>query len=109
MTAVGGQVWWADDITVAYAAQKAWLLNDTVKNNILFGQPYIRERYEAILEACALKSDLEILPAGKELYSSAPVVLVVRREKRIFVLGAEPGDKNFRRPTEYFCAKSVCA
>ena len=69
MTAVGGQVWWADDITVAYAAQKAWLLNDTVKNNILFGQPYIHERYEAILEACALKSDLEILPAGKELYS----------------------------------------
>ena len=65
MTTVGGQVLWADDVTVAYAAQKAWLLNDTVKNNILFGQPYIRERYEAILQACALNSDLEILPAGK--------------------------------------------
>ena len=66
MTTVGGQVLWADDATVAYAAQKAWLLNNTVKNNILFGQPYIRERYEAIVEACALKSDLEILPAGDE-------------------------------------------
>ncbi|XP_028395271.1 ATP-binding cassette sub-family C member 9-like [Dendronephthya gigantea] len=66
MTPVGGQVLWADDVTVAYAAQKAWLLNDTVKNNILFGQPFIRERYDAILQACALKSDLEILPAGDE-------------------------------------------
>lgn len=64
MSAVGGQVVWANDVTVAYAAQKAWLLNNTVKNNILFGQPYIKERYEAILQACALKSDLEILPAG---------------------------------------------
>lgn len=65
MTTVDGQVIWADDVTVAYATQKPWLLNDTVKNNILFGQPYIHERYVAILEACAMKSDLEILPAGK--------------------------------------------
>ena len=65
MTSVGGQVLWANDVTVAYAAQKPWLLNNTVKNNILFGQPFIRERYESILEACALKNDLEILPAGK--------------------------------------------
>ena len=65
MTSVGGQVLWANDVTVAYAAQKPWLLNNTVKNNVLFGQPFIRERYKSILEACALKSDLEILPAGK--------------------------------------------
>ena len=65
MSSVGGQVLWANDVTVAYAAQKPWLLNNTVKNNILFGQPFIRERYESILEACALKNDLEILPAGK--------------------------------------------
>lgn len=65
MTSVDGQVLWADDVTVAYSAQKAWLLNDTVKNNILFGQPFIRERYDAILQACSLKSDLEILPAGE--------------------------------------------
>lgn len=65
MTPVGGQLLWANDVTVAYAAQKAWLLNNTVKQNILFGQPYIRERYESILDACALRSDLDILPAGK--------------------------------------------
>ena len=64
MTTVGGQVVWSNDCTVAYAAQKPWLLNDTVKNNILFGQPLERERYEAILEACAMKSDLEVFLAG---------------------------------------------
>ena len=64
MATVGGQVIWADDCTIAYAAQKPWLLNDTVKNNILFGRPFDRERYEAILEACAMKSDLDVFPAG---------------------------------------------
>ena len=28
--------------TVAYCAQQAWLLNDTVKNNILFGSELMR-------------------------------------------------------------------
>ena len=61
---------WANDATVAYGAQKPWLLNNTVKNNILFGQPFINARYQAILEACSLKSDLEILPAGEtDVYS----------------------------------------
>lgn len=64
MTLLDGQVLWANDVTVAYAAQKAWLLNNTVKNNILFGQPYIRERYETVLQACVLQSDLAVLPAG---------------------------------------------
>lgn len=50
--------------SIAYCSQSAWLLNDTVKNNILFSNPYIESRYNAVVEACGLKRDFEILKAG---------------------------------------------
>lgn len=52
--------------TVAYCSQQAWLLNDTLKNNILFASDFDEDRYNAVLEACALKRDLEILDAGDQ-------------------------------------------
>ncbi|KAJ3027867.1 UNVERIFIED_CONTAM: hypothetical protein HDU68_002956, partial [Siphonaria sp. JEL0065] len=50
--------------TVAYVAQTAFLLNATIRDNILFGQPYNEARYRAVIEACALVRDLEILEGG---------------------------------------------
>lgn len=56
----------ADGMTnsLAYCSQAAWLLNDTVRNNILFNSPYNEARYEAVVEACGLKRDFSILSAG---------------------------------------------
>lgn len=51
---------------VAYCAQQAWLLNDTLKNNILFASEFNESRYRAVIEACALTRDLEILEAGDQ-------------------------------------------
>lgn len=51
---------------IAYLQQQAWIQNASLKDNILFGKPFDRDRYEKIIEACALKTDLEILPAGDE-------------------------------------------
>lgn len=50
--------------SVAYCSQSAWLLNETIRNNIIFSQPYIPERYDRVVEACGLSRDLQILPAG---------------------------------------------
>ncbi|CCD26193.1 putative ATP-binding cassette multidrug transporter VMR1 NDAI_0H00190 [Naumovozyma dairenensis CBS 421] len=50
--------------SIAYCSQGAWLLNDTVRNNILFNSPYNEARYNAVVEACCLKRDFEILKAG---------------------------------------------
>ncbi|KAK6541507.1 hypothetical protein TWF694_007315 [Orbilia ellipsospora] len=50
--------------SVAYCAQQAWLVNDTIKNNILFASKYDEERYRAVLFACSLERDLEILDKG---------------------------------------------
>ncbi|KAJ3393133.1 hypothetical protein HDU92_007964 [Lobulomyces angularis] len=49
---------------VAYCSQTAWCLNSTVRENILFGRPYDKERYNTVIEACALIKDLETLPNG---------------------------------------------
>lgn len=52
--------------TVAFCAQQAWLLNDTIRNNITFGAEYVQSRYDAVIKACALERDLQILDAGDE-------------------------------------------
>lgn len=45
---------------VAYCAQQAWLLNDSIRNNILFGQPMDENRYRQVITACALRRDFKI-------------------------------------------------
>ena len=50
--------------TVAYTAQEPWIQNATLRDNILMGNEYDEERYASVLDACALQTDLELLPAG---------------------------------------------
>lgn len=52
--------------SVAYCSQSAWLLNGTIKENILFATPYEEKRYKETIEACGLKRDFEILAAGDQ-------------------------------------------
>ncbi|KAJ7926965.1 hypothetical protein B0H13DRAFT_1971667 [Mycena leptocephala] len=51
---------------VAYCDQTAWVLNDTIRNNILFGTPMDEERYKKVLYQCALEPDLALLEAGDQ-------------------------------------------
>ena len=52
------------NLRISYASQEAWLFCGTVRDNILFGQPYNRERYVAVTRACALTTDFQQLPHG---------------------------------------------
>ncbi|KAG0311608.1 hypothetical protein BGZ99_010061 [Dissophora globulifera] len=54
------------DGRVAYVAQEAWIMNSTVKDNILFGKPLDQDRYERVLKACSLLQDIDMLPAGDQ-------------------------------------------
>lgn len=52
--------------TIAYITQLAWIQNATLRDNILFGQPYNEHHYNAIIDMCALKPDIAILPDGDQ-------------------------------------------
>jgi ATP-binding cassette subfamily C (CFTR/MRP) protein 1 len=52
--------------TVAYASQQTWILNATVKENIVFGYRYDSDFYEKTVTACALLDDFAQLPDGDE-------------------------------------------
>nr|XP_043878685.1 ATP-binding cassette sub-family C member 9 [Solea senegalensis] len=59
-----GQVYWSNKnrYSVAYATQKSWLLNATVEENITFGSAFNKQRYKAVIDACSLQPDIDLLP-----------------------------------------------
>eukprot|EP00978_Attheya_sp_CCMP212_P023150 scaffold70236_cov57-Attheya_sp.AAC.1 len=49
---------------MSYCSQSPWVVNDTLRDNVLFGRPFDQDRYDQVLQACALNDDLSVLPAG---------------------------------------------
>uniref|UniRef100_A0A8C3TXE5 ATP binding cassette subfamily C member 9 n=1 Tax=Catharus ustulatus TaxID=91951 RepID=A0A8C3TXE5_CATUS len=74
MQTLEGKVHWSNSVSVcsrnrysvAYAAQKPWLLNATVEENIIFGSPFNKQRYKAVTDACSLQPDIDLLPFGDQ-------------------------------------------
>nr|CRX78939.1 hypothetical protein ls5930a1_00008 [Leucosporidium scottii] len=50
--------------SVSYAPQQAWMQSCSLKDNILFGQPYDEERYERVIADACLEADFAMLPSG---------------------------------------------
>lgn len=59
---LGGSVSMAG--SVSYVSQTAWIQNASLRANILFGQEYEEEKYNAVVAACGLVVDLSSLPDG---------------------------------------------
>lgn len=55
---------WVLPGSVAYIAQTPWLESASLRDNILFGFPFDESRFNEVLDVCALKKDLQILPDG---------------------------------------------
>ena len=51
---------------IAYASQQAWIQNDTIRGNILFGKEYSEKEYNEVVDACALRSDFDLFPGGDQ-------------------------------------------
>lgn len=49
---------------VSYASQQSWLLNETLRENILFGSSYNEQRYKKVVSQCALERDFTLFEAG---------------------------------------------
>lgn len=52
--------------SVAYCSQNAWILNSSIKGNILFGKRFNEDFYNKTIDACQLRPDLQTLPNGDE-------------------------------------------
>lgn len=50
---------------IFYISQKPWIFPSTIRQNILFGNKYNKEKFDRIVELCGLVSDLESLPSGE--------------------------------------------
>nr|XP_006816683.1 PREDICTED: multidrug resistance-associated protein 5-like [Saccoglossus kowalevskii] len=63
MTMLEGDI--SVDGTFAYAPQQPWIINATVRENILFGSLFDRDKYNFTLSVCCLQHDLHVLPKGE--------------------------------------------
>ena len=50
----------------AFVSQTPWIEGGTVEENVLFGLPMVRYRYHAVLQACGLDKDIDILVDGDQ-------------------------------------------
>ncbi|KAG0012086.1 hypothetical protein BGZ81_001777 [Podila clonocystis] len=51
---------------VTYAAQQPWIINATLRDNILFGLEFDAKKYDRIVHVCGLLPDIGMLPAGDQ-------------------------------------------
>ncbi|KAG6887018.1 hypothetical protein C0995_002341, partial [Termitomyces sp. Mi166 len=51
-------------LSLSYASQTPWLQHQSIRSNILFNAPFDAARYNAVIDACALRPDLDVLEDG---------------------------------------------
>jgi ABC-type multidrug transport system fused ATPase/permease subunit len=57
---------WIIPQLTAFVSQTPWIESGTAKENIVFGLPFVEDRYRKVLAACALEKDMELLVDGDE-------------------------------------------
>ncbi|KAH8739469.1 hypothetical protein FG386_000441 [Cryptosporidium ryanae] len=48
--------------SVFYCPQTSWVINNTIRDNIILDLPYNKEWYDKVIKACSLKYDLKAMP-----------------------------------------------
>lgn len=52
--------------SISYADQDAWVFGSSVRQNILFGQKFDRQRYTKVVKVAALQRDFQQFPYGDQ-------------------------------------------
>ena len=71
--------------TLAYVCQKPWIFSGTVRENILFGEPYNEERFTAVVRACRLDKTIGVLPNGNMAFigKGCGIKLTLSQQERL--------------------------
>ncbi|GAB1608174.1 ATP-binding cassette sub-family C member 9-like isoform X4 [Argonauta hians] len=77
-----GVMEWNRACTLAYCSQPPWLMNATVQENILFGQPYNWRKYKKVLNSVSLNNDLTLWPAKDRTEVGDQGVLLTEGQKQ---------------------------
>lgn len=51
---------------LSYSSQEPWVFASSVRQNILFGLEYDKQRYQRVIKACALEKDFKQFPFGDQ-------------------------------------------
>ncbi|KAL5883208.1 hypothetical protein ACKVWC_002211 [Pyricularia oryzae] len=62
----GGDAFMTRPRDIVYASQTPWLMNQSIKLNIILGKGFDEQRYHRVVQACSLNPDLALLPHGDE-------------------------------------------
>ncbi|XP_010518496.1 PREDICTED: ABC transporter C family member 4 [Camelina sativa] len=52
--------------STGYVGQTSWIENGTVQDNILFGLPMVRDKYDKVVSVCCLDKDLQMMEFGDQ-------------------------------------------
>lgn len=63
--------------SIAYVPQQAWIQNISLRDNILFGQSLNDRVYNKVIDACALRADFQMLPAGDDTEIGEKVCIAI--------------------------------
>ncbi len=51
---------------VAYIGQQPWIFPGTLRENVLFGNQYDKNKFDKVIQVCSLQKELLILSSGED-------------------------------------------
>ena len=64
---------------VAYVSQQPWVFSASLRQNITFGNKFVKNKYDRILKACALnKASMVVMPLPFSMGGHIVALLTVR-------------------------------
>ena len=78
--------------TVGFCPQVPWIQNATLRNNIIFGKPFDRAKYDKVIQCCALESDFEMLSGDATEIGESGVTLSGGQKARVSIARAAYSD-----------------
>jgi ABC-type multidrug transport system fused ATPase/permease subunit len=79
---------------VSYLGQQPWVMNDTIKNNIVFYNKYDDTRYKQVIKLCQLEKDLQTMSKGDNTMLNTNEISVSGRQRAKIALARCVYDMN---------------